>query len=737
MRSVGVNKNVTTTKGLAELNRHNRVELKEVRNGAGFDGHGLCEEDESRINDLNSARHIGSIQAYDALQRPNHVAQGPLVQWERFLPIRSIKVLLVENDDSTRHVVSALLRNCSYEVTAVANGLEAWNVLIDLNKQIDLVLTEVVMPYLSGIGLLSKIMNDVTRKNTPVIMMSSDDSMGIVFNCLSKGAVDFLVKPIRKNELKNLWQHVWRKCHSSSGSGSGSGSESGIRDNRSAKSRRTQESDDDSDNSDEDDDDVSIELNAKGGSDYGSGTQSSWPKRAVEVDSSQAKSFWDNLPNSHDINDGQRARPETSKSHWRSTIANRVDLTVDDKLEIIEMGKDLEIGVPKSSSCEVDNKGMDNANSKNAGNNLDISMQLGRQNDVPITEPLGPTKISNVHMESLKANHLLKKINIEDESIYYPKESPALELTLKRPRDAEDADVSAQERNVLRQSGVSAFSRYNTSSNINQAPTGNVGSCSPFDISSEAAKPDNLQSNSNGTPNQRSNGSDDMGSTTNNAFATKPDDKPLPNKSTVVVHHNQTSTLEPVIPSANDGGDAVKSATGVQQQVQVRHHHHHYHHHHHHVHKQKMMDHDDGSFKNMVSNILTGSTEGNAANYGSASGSNNKSNGENGKIESDNDVAKKDHDVTIKDNVVAKQDNDVTNKRDGGDGSGSGSGVDQERLTQRQAALNKFRQKRKERCFQKKVRYQSRKKLAEQRPRVRGQFVRHGANGVNNEYADS
>jgi len=31
---------------------------------------------------------------------------------------------------------------------------------------------------------------------------------------LSKGAVDFLVKPLRKNELKNLWQHVWRRCHS-------------------------------------------------------------------------------------------------------------------------------------------------------------------------------------------------------------------------------------------------------------------------------------------------------------------------------------------------------------------------------------------------------------------------------------------------------------------------------------------------------------------------------------------
>ncbi|KAL6005797.1 hypothetical protein ACLOJK_006370 [Asimina triloba] len=42
----------------------------------------------------------------------------------------------------------------------------------------------------------------------------------------------------------------------------------------------------------------------------------------------------------------------------------------------------------------------------------------------------------------------------------------------------------------------------------------------------------------------------------------------------------------------------------------------------------------------------------------------------------------------------------------------------------REAALTKFRLKRKDRCFEKKVRYQSRKRLAELRPRVKGQFVR-------------
>lgn len=54
-------------------------------------------------------------------------------------------------------------------VTAVANGLEAWKILDDLSNHIDIVLTEVVMPFLSGIGLLDKIMSHNTLKNIPVI----------------------------------------------------------------------------------------------------------------------------------------------------------------------------------------------------------------------------------------------------------------------------------------------------------------------------------------------------------------------------------------------------------------------------------------------------------------------------------------------------------------------------------------------------------------------------------------
>jgi DNA-binding response OmpR family regulator len=41
--------------------------------------------------------------------------------------------------------------------------------------------------------------------------MSAQDSVSTVYKCMLRGAADYLVKPIRRNELRNLWQHVWRK----------------------------------------------------------------------------------------------------------------------------------------------------------------------------------------------------------------------------------------------------------------------------------------------------------------------------------------------------------------------------------------------------------------------------------------------------------------------------------------------------------------------------------------------
>ncbi|XWS75085.1 hypothetical protein CRYUN_Cryun01aG0054600 [Craigia yunnanensis] len=601
--------------------------------------------------------------------------------------------------------------------------------------------------------------------------MSSHNCMSIVFKCLSKGAVDFLVKPIRKNELKNLWQHVWRKSHSSSGSGS----ESGIRTQKSTKSKSA-DSDDNTGSNDEDDI-GSVGLNVRDGSDNGSGTQSSWTKRVVEVDSSQQISTWDQLVNPPDSTCAQviHSRPEVLGNSWVPVTAMRECDRQDDELDNIVMGKDLEIGVPKIPALQLENPS-EKVNTNIAGGNREKlseikpkkddekleKVQLELNSEKPggdlrnqAADLIGVITINtDAQIESAVfdiPNGLPKVSDAKDKVIYDTKEIPSLELSLKRLREVGDTGTSAHKRNVLRHSDLSAFSRYNSGSTANRAPTGNIGSCSTLDNSSEAAKTDsmkNLQSNSNSMPpKQQSNGSSNnncMGSTTNNAFS-KPavlSDKPATKTSVKYFHpstafqpvqNGRASALQPLAQGKGDaalGNRILVQARGTDQQVQVQHHHHHYHHHHHHVHNmpqnKKLGNHDDLSLENMAAAApQCGSSswssapnvQGNAGNHslnGSASGSNHGSNGQNGSSTALNTRG-----------INLESENGVPGKGGavGGIGFGGRNGIDQNRFAQREAALNKFRQKRKERCFEKKVRYQSRKKLAEQRPRVRGQFV--------------
>nr|GLL38849.1 two-component response regulator-like APRR5 [Ipomoea trifida] len=161
----------------------------------------------------------------EVVEAPASAAAASAVRWERFLPKMVLRVLLVEADDSTRQIIAALLRKCSYKVAAVPDGLKAWEVLKGRPRNVDLILTEVDLPSISGYALLTLIMEHEICKNIPVIMMSAHDSVSTVYRCMLRGAADFLVKPVRKNELRNLWQHVWRR-QATSKSGQGPGDES-------------------------------------------------------------------------------------------------------------------------------------------------------------------------------------------------------------------------------------------------------------------------------------------------------------------------------------------------------------------------------------------------------------------------------------------------------------------------------------------------------------------------------
>jgi len=131
------------------------------------------------------AQHEGQIEAASepgagtifTIYLPAMTAQAPsLLSHDDAMTAQALpqghgeSVLLVEDDDEVRGSLAALLEEWHYRVVQAANGHEALVCLARPWQQVEVVLSDVVMPRLGGIGLVKALRNDGVT--TPVILMS-------------------------------------------------------------------------------------------------------------------------------------------------------------------------------------------------------------------------------------------------------------------------------------------------------------------------------------------------------------------------------------------------------------------------------------------------------------------------------------------------------------------------------------------------------------------------------------
>ncbi|KAJ8772983.1 hypothetical protein K2173_028160 [Erythroxylum novogranatense] len=98
-----------------------------------------------------------------------------------------------------------------YTVTSVRSARQVIDALNAEGTDIDIILAEVDLPMTKGMKMLKYITRDKDLRRIPVIMMSAQDEVSVVVKCLRLGAADYLVKPLRTNELLNIWTHMWRR----------------------------------------------------------------------------------------------------------------------------------------------------------------------------------------------------------------------------------------------------------------------------------------------------------------------------------------------------------------------------------------------------------------------------------------------------------------------------------------------------------------------------------------------
>ncbi|CAN4089459.1 unnamed protein product [Withania somnifera] len=629
-------------------------------------------------------------------------ASSSILKWERFLPKMVFRVLLVESDDSTRQIVAALLRKCSYRVAAVSDGLKAWELLKGRPHNVDLILTEVDLPSISGYALLTLIMEHDICKNIPVIMMSSNDSVSTVYRCMLRGAADFLVKPVRKNELRNLWQHVWRR-RSASCSSQGPLDESVAQQKVEATAENNACSNHSSGYK------ACVQRNREC-IEKGSDAQSSCRKPELENEEENAEDL-----------------PESIQLNRNASLPKAADL---EKTQFFEANNRMRMSENDARAPIKDAKAMTRGEDINSDDSWGHGRTIGQTSD----ENPGPPNKQAIDLIGAFDNYL--KCNFKssgyDIRINKSDSSPLLDLSLTRSHPSGSVNRFTNEKHRLNHSDASAFTRYvNRAMQSGQSTSFRTYNLQEYgtdsnkqfcghatdynsDTRGPMTRPHSFAPSLCGEP-----GSAEIGLASPQQRVT-----PLPIPVRGIRFEGPSSAYSSMIapilrmPSGIPPLQSPGSVTPRESSYQAN--------------PFLMLNcesrssqplHSQSDQNNSASTAYNDSNKGHESEptldcgrFPSSTDQTPNSICCNGDLNHVHLCYGSNRNISL---PLSKTPAEYRKEESPHTPDGNSH------RSQRQAALTKFRMKRKDRCFEKKVRYESRKKLAEQRPRVKGQFVRH------------
>lgn len=107
------------------------------------------------------------------------------------------RILVAEDDKGTRRLMQDTLADAGYEPMLAADGQEALDLL--MQKHVDLMILDVMMPKLDGFSLLSTIRHSGSQ--LPVLVLTAKEAMADKKQGLRLGADDYMTKPADEEEL--------------------------------------------------------------------------------------------------------------------------------------------------------------------------------------------------------------------------------------------------------------------------------------------------------------------------------------------------------------------------------------------------------------------------------------------------------------------------------------------------------------------------------------------------------
>jgi two-component system chemotaxis response regulator CheY len=117
------------------------------------------------------------------------------------------RILVVEDSPTMRQLILFALKKLpNIAIVEATDGVDALRKLPD--HQFDLILTDINMPVMDGLKLLSMVKNNPKYKDIPVVVITTEGKEEDVKTGLSLGAADYIPKPVQTPHLLKIVQDL-------------------------------------------------------------------------------------------------------------------------------------------------------------------------------------------------------------------------------------------------------------------------------------------------------------------------------------------------------------------------------------------------------------------------------------------------------------------------------------------------------------------------------------------------
>ncbi|MBB2145431.1 response regulator [Pedobacter sp. LMG 31464] len=110
-----------------------------------------------------------------------------------------MKILIAEDEEITLKTLELRLKRDGHEVILARDGREALSKIEEHSP--DLVISDIMMPYVSGLEIIAAIKENYPDRKIPIIILSGMGQEDTVLEAFQLGADDFITKPFSPNEL--------------------------------------------------------------------------------------------------------------------------------------------------------------------------------------------------------------------------------------------------------------------------------------------------------------------------------------------------------------------------------------------------------------------------------------------------------------------------------------------------------------------------------------------------------